>query len=58
MQSKAVQIFFLMFILLRVVIELLKDWYEGCTMTNIFLGAGALFIIGLMIRIGTRRYWK
>jgi hypothetical protein len=57
MQSKAIQIFFLMFILLRIVISLLKDWHEGFTSMNIFLGIGALIIVGLMIRIGTKKYW-
>jgi hypothetical protein len=57
MQSKAIQLFFLMFILLRIVIALLKDWHEGFTTINIFLGLGALIIIGLMIRIGTKKYW-
>ncbi len=57
MPSKAIQIFFLMLILLRVVIKLLQDWYEGWTFINICLGVGVVFIVGLMIRIGTKKYW-
>jgi hypothetical protein len=57
MQSKAIQIFFLMFILLRIVIKLLQDWYEGWTSINIILGIAVLAIVGLMVKIGMKKYW-
>jgi hypothetical protein len=57
MPSKAIQIFFLMLILLKVGITLLQGWHEGLTFINVCLGIGAILIVGLMIRIGTKKYW-